>query len=106
MVNLLFVCMGNICRSPTAEGVFRERVRAAGLSEHIQTDSAGTHDYHIGRAPDPRSLAEAARRGVDISDLRARQVDSFDYGCPILTTAARTVLATSSNSSTRPPPDS
>ena len=79
MVDLLFVCMGNICRSPTAEGVFRERVRAAGLSEHIQTDSAGTHDYHIGRAPDPRSLAEAARRGVDISDLRARQVDSFDY---------------------------
>ncbi|TQF00301.1 MAG: low molecular weight phosphotyrosine protein phosphatase [Spiribacter salinus] len=79
MPAVLFVCMGNICRSPTAEGVFRERVRASGLGEAIHTDSAGTHDYHIGKRPDPRSHTEAQSRGVDISDLRARQVDSHDF---------------------------
>lgn len=79
MTQVLFVCMGNICRSPTAEGVFREKLRAAGLEDAIQIDSAGTHDYHIGKAPDLRSQAEALARGVDISDLRARQVDSYDF---------------------------
>ena len=83
-VSVLFVCMGNICRSPTAEGVFRDLVAKAGLSDTIRTDSAGTHDYHIGEPPDPRSIEAAAARGIDISDLRARQVTradflSFDY---------------------------
>jgi protein-tyrosine phosphatase len=79
-MRVLFVCMGNICRSPTAEGVFRKLVdeRAAGLGLHI--DSAGTHDYHVGEAPDPRAVAAAARRGIDLSAQRARQVDNQDYG--------------------------
>lgn len=79
MTQVLFVCMGNICRSPTAEGIFREKLRAAGLADAIQIDSAGTHDYHIGKPPDSRSQAAALARGVDISDLRARQVDSYDF---------------------------
>ena len=78
-VRILFVCMGNICRSPTAEGVFRDIVAKAGLSETIRTDSAGTHDYHIGEPPDPRSIKAAAARGIDISDLRARQVTREDF---------------------------
>lgn len=79
MTQVLFVCMGNICRSPTAEGVFREKLRAAGLEDVIQIDSAGTHDYHIGKPPDSRAQAEAIARGLDISDLRARPVDRFDF---------------------------
>lgn len=79
MPAVLFVCMGNICRSPTAEGVFRERVRQAGLADVIHTDSAGTHEYHIGKQPDARSQAEARARGIDVSDLRARQVDRHDF---------------------------
>ena len=83
-VKVLFVCMGNICRSPTAHGVFRHLVQEAGLSHLVEIDSAGTHAYHIGEAPDKRSAATAKRRGVDLSDLRARQVDlgdlyQFDY---------------------------
>ena len=83
-VKVLFVCMGNICRSPTAEGVFRHKVEQAGLTDSVLIDSAGTHDYHIGDPPDPRSCAAAARRGYDLTTLRARQVtrsdfDSFDY---------------------------
>ncbi|HEU0069723.1 MAG TPA: low molecular weight protein-tyrosine-phosphatase [Alphaproteobacteria bacterium] len=78
-VSVLFVCMGNICRSPTAEGVFRDIVATAGLSAAIRTDSAGTHDYHIGEPPDPRSIKAAAARGIDISDLRARQVTRADF---------------------------
>lgn len=70
-INVLFICMGNICRSPTAEGVFRHKVRAAGLIDHIAIDSAGTHNYHPG-APDARSQHHALRRGYDLSDLRAR----------------------------------
>ena len=79
MTQVLFVCMGNICRSPTAEGIFRYKLREAGLESAIQTDSAGTHEYHIGKTPDARSQAEALLRGIDISDLRARQVDAYDF---------------------------
>lgn len=79
MVKVLFVCTGNICRSPTAEGVFRARVAAAGLAGRVRTDSAGTHGYHIGEPPDPRSIRAALARGVDISDLRARRVTAQDF---------------------------
>ncbi len=81
---VLFVCMGNICRSPTAEGVFRHIVEQEGLSHAITTDSAGTHAYHVGEPPDRRAQSTAVSRGLDISDLRARRVhgndfDEFDY---------------------------
>ncbi len=76
--------MGNICRSPMAEGVFRQLVRDAGLEAGIETDSAGTHAYHLGAPPDPRAIEAAAARGVDIEDLRARKAlaedfERFDY---------------------------
>nr|WP_325017721.1 low molecular weight protein-tyrosine-phosphatase [Noviherbaspirillum sp.] len=77
--SILFVCMGNICRSPTAEGVMRRYVEELGLSDSIFVDSAGTHDYHVGEAPDPRAQAAARRRGYDISGLRARQVTVEDF---------------------------
>jgi protein-tyrosine phosphatase len=76
---VLFVCTGNICRSPTADGVFRHRVRTAGLAATIRVDSAGTHDYHVGAAPDARAQAHAIRRGYDLSTLRARQVTRGDF---------------------------
>jgi len=83
-VSVVFVCMGNICRSPTAEAVFRHYVESAGLAEHILIDSAGTHDYHIGDKPDMRAQRAAQQRGYDMSTLRGRQVGeedfrSFDY---------------------------
>ncbi|MDH5181867.1 MAG: low molecular weight phosphotyrosine protein phosphatase [Gammaproteobacteria bacterium] len=78
-VSVLFVCMGNICRSPTAEGVFRHLVQQNGLSAHIQTDSAGTHAYHVGEAPDRRAQTTARKRGVDLSDLRARRANAVDF---------------------------
>ena len=78
-VSVLFVCLGNICRSPTAEAVFRERVLAAGLEAHIRIDSAGTGDWHIGRAPDPRTREAAARRGYQMDTLRARKVSPQDF---------------------------
>ncbi|MEW6446363.1 MAG: low molecular weight protein-tyrosine-phosphatase [Pseudomonadota bacterium] len=78
-VSVLFVCMGNICRSPTAEGVFVRMVREAGLMERIRIDSAGTHAYHIGNPPDPRSQQAALRRGYDLSPLRARKVAPTDF---------------------------
>jgi protein-tyrosine phosphatase len=71
--------MGNICRSPTAHGVFRQLVDQAGLSQHIIIDSAGTHNYHPGEPPDARSQRHAARRGYDLSDLRARQLIHADF---------------------------
>lgn len=83
-VKVLFVCMGNICRSPTAEGVFVHKLREAGLHDHVEVDSAGTHAYHVGEAPDPRAQQTAKRRGVSLEDLRARKAmaedfDQFDY---------------------------
>lgn len=76
---LLFVCMGNICRSPMAEGMFGHLARAAGLESAFTLDSAGTHDYHVGLAPDARAQAHAGARGVDISRLRARQLAQDDF---------------------------
>ncbi|MBF0373160.1 MAG: low molecular weight phosphotyrosine protein phosphatase [Alphaproteobacteria bacterium] len=78
MVKVLFVCTGNICRSPSAEGVFRALLKAEGLTG-IETDSAGTHGYHIGEPPDPRSCQAALARGVDLRPLRARQVEARDF---------------------------
>lgn len=79
MVNVLFVCMGNICRSPTAEGVFSRLVKDEGLLDKIGIDSAGTHAYHVGEPPDPRALKSALTRGVDISQLRARRAVAEDF---------------------------
>ncbi len=83
-MNVLFVCLGNICRSPSADGMLRKKLAEHGLDEKVTVDSAGTGDWHIGKAPDQRSQAAAAARGYDISNLRARQVvaedfDKFDY---------------------------
>jgi protein-tyrosine phosphatase len=78
-VRILFVCTGNICRSPTAEGVFKRHVREAGLAERILSDSAGTHDYHVGEAPDPRAQSAALQRGYDLSELCGRQVSRRDF---------------------------
>jgi protein-tyrosine phosphatase len=71
--------MGNICRSPTAEGVFASLVRSRAPELAIEIDSAGTHDYHVGSPPDRRTIAAAARRGVDLSRRRARQIDDADF---------------------------
>lgn len=71
--------MGNICRSPTAQGVFARLVDESGLSEAIHVDSAGTHAYHVGEPPDSRASAAALRRGVDLSEQRARRVDAGDF---------------------------
>ncbi len=71
--------MGNICRSPTAHGVFRALVHDQGLGEKIEVDSAGTHGYHVGTPPDPRSQATASARGIDLSGLRARRFVSSDF---------------------------
>ena len=76
---VLFVCMGNICRSPTAHGVFEARVREAGLADQVEVDSAGTLDYHVGSPPDHRSQAHAQRRGYDLSNQRARQLTTEDF---------------------------
>ena len=78
-VSVLFVCMGNICRSPTAEGVFRHFVNEAGLNEEITVDSAGTHAYHVGEPPDRRAMAAAERRGVSLVGLKARRVTDDDF---------------------------
>ena len=78
-MSVLFCCMGNICRSPTAEGVFRRQVAGAGLENRVRIDSAGTHAYHVGHAPDPRSQAAAAARGFRLGELRARQVARQDF---------------------------
>lgn len=87
-VSILFVCLGNICRSPSAHGVFQKMVDEAGLSDLIYVDSAGTGDWHIGRSPDDRTQKHALARGYDLSGLRARQVgkvdfEQFDYILPM-----------------------
>lgn len=79
MVKVLFVCTGNICRSPTADGVMRARVAALGLDGKIEVDSAGTHGFHAGEPPDPRSQKTAKQHGVDLSGLRARKVSAEDF---------------------------
>ena len=79
MIKVLFVCTGHICRSPTAEGVFRHLLTSEGLTETFETDSAGTHGYHIGEPPDSRSVDAAAARGIDLSALRARKVVRVDF---------------------------
>lgn len=71
--------MGNICRSPTAHGVFRHKVHQAGLAEVVRVDSAGTHNYHPGSAPDDRSISHALKRGYNLQDLRARQITDLDF---------------------------
>ncbi len=76
---ILFVCMGNICRSPTAEGVFRGKAQEAGLLDQLLIDSAGTHAYHVGEPPDLRSQEFARKRGYDLSPQRARQVNANDF---------------------------
>lgn len=79
MIKILFVCMGNICRSPTAEGVFRHQVIVAGQSDNVVIDSVGTHDYHIGSSPDKRAQQAALQRGYDLSSLRGRQIGTQDF---------------------------
>ncbi|WP_107312622.1 low molecular weight protein-tyrosine-phosphatase [Burkholderia metallica] len=78
-VSICFVCLGNICRSPTAEGVMRRQVDAAALADRIAIDSAGTGDWHVGEPPDARAQAAALGRGYDLSALRARQVSAADF---------------------------
>lgn len=79
MASVLFVCLGNICRSPTAHGVFRQMVQDRGLETQIHIDSAGTGGWHVGSEPDNRAQAAARRRGYELSDLRARQVSLSDF---------------------------
>ena len=76
---VLFVCLGNICRSPTAEGVFRAALVQVGLSEHVFADSAGIGDWHVGTPPDRRAIQAARRRGYDLTALRGRQVVASDF---------------------------
>lgn len=78
-MRILFVCLGNICRSPTAEGVFRQRLLDAGLAERVVVDSAGTGGWHVGKAPDARTQLAASQRGFDLSALRGRQVAAEDF---------------------------
>lgn len=81
MIKVLFVCMGNICRSPTAHGVFENMIKNAGMIGDVEVDSAGTHAYHVGEPPDKRSAQCAKKRGFDLSYIRARRVEvsDFDY---------------------------
>lgn len=78
-MRILFVCMGNICRSPSAEGVFRRVLKEKAPQVEIEIDSAGTHDYHVGAPPDRRAIEAARRRGIDLSSLRARQISQADF---------------------------
>lgn len=79
MIRVLMVCMGNICRSPTAEAVLRHRVQRAGLGNKVEIDSAGTYAGHAGSPPDERSIAHAGQRGYDLTELRARRVTAHDF---------------------------
>jgi protein-tyrosine phosphatase len=78
-MRVLFICMGNICRSPSAAGVFRQVLAARAPHLNVQVDSAGTHDYHVGESPDRRAIEAARRRGIDLSGLSARQVAPIDF---------------------------
>jgi len=78
-LRLVFVCMGNICRSPTAEGVFQRKLEERGLTDRVEIDSAGTHSYHVGSAPDARAQATALQRNYDLSVLRARKFEAQDF---------------------------
>lgn len=78
-MRILFVCLGNICRSPTAEGVLRTKLAKAGLAQRFEVASAGTGDWHVGKAPDARTQAAARKRGYDLSAQRAQQVDPEDF---------------------------
>ncbi len=78
-IAVLVVCTGNICRSPTGEGVLRDLVEKRGLAGRVRVASAGTHDYHVGEAPDPRAVRHASKRGYDLSRLRASQVSERDF---------------------------
>ncbi len=78
-VSVVFVCLGNICRSPSAEGVFRALVKSRGLEESIHIDSAGTSNWHVGESPDPRATEAARARGIDLSMLRGRQATAKDF---------------------------
>ncbi len=78
-IKVLFVCMGNICRSPTAEGVFLAAIENKRLSDHFEVDSAGTHAYHVGDAPDLRAQKAARDRGVELKHLKARKVRDADF---------------------------
>ena len=78
-ISILFVCMGNICRSPTAEGVFRFHAEQAGMAERLHVDSAGTHAYHTGEPPDRRARAAAERRGMSLEGISARRVNAEDF---------------------------
>ena len=77
--SVLFVCLGNICRSPTAEGVFRATADRAGLSGRVRADSAGIGDWHVGLPPDPRAIQAARRRGYDLASMRGRQIEIADF---------------------------
>lgn len=77
--SILFCCTGNICRSPTAEGVFAKKAANAGLQDRIRVDSAGTHGYHVGEPPDARAQSAALAHGYDLSGLRARRVGRIDF---------------------------
>lgn len=80
-IKVLFVCMGNICRSPTAQGAFESIVDEADLGQQIEIDSAGTHAYHVGEKPDRRAMQAAANRGIDLGSQRARRVEAADFAC-------------------------
>jgi protein-tyrosine phosphatase len=79
LFHVTFVCMGNICRSPTAHGVFRKKVQGAGWASSVRVDSAGTHGYHPGEPPDHRSQRHARARGYELADLRARRLEKSDF---------------------------
>ena len=76
---ILIVCMGNICRSPMAEGLLRHKIERAGMAERVQLDSAGTGPWHAGHPPDPRAIAVCSEHGIDIAGLRGRQIASGDF---------------------------
>ena len=79
MINILFVCMGNICRSPSAEGFFTTALKQSAIKDRVSTDSAGTHSYHVGHSPDSRAVDTAASFDVEIGHLRARKVITADF---------------------------